>query len=269
MCKKPLTLMIATIALILFFLVSPSLATYTVPARPNYFPEPTADTYISFSTTICPITFSTLYRNTSGHWFFNETIIKTTVSMTITVFNRANWINYIVAGAGTQNIYNGSKPTIVYINGEKNPEGSGWSYAAGTITITGATSSAWLFWGTEIPGSTGSSLLLRFLTERLKDVYIEVSNFMDGVVLATLTTDRDGIAETYLSVGTYNYTATYNEKEVTGQVVLMGATDVHITFDVYSSGFKFKLNLQTVAIIIVFLLGVIAVVSVAAKNGRK
>jgi len=66
----------------------------------------------------------------------------------ITAWFENGWTNCTVYASGTQQIYNGSKPNWVWINSILRDEGSGWSYSSGIVTITGATSSFALYWGT-------------------------------------------------------------------------------------------------------------------------
>ena len=66
----------------------------------------------------------------------------------ITSWFESGWTNYTVYGSGTQQLYNGSKPSSVYLDGANKTEGDGWSYSSGTVTVTGATASASLLWGT-------------------------------------------------------------------------------------------------------------------------
>ncbi len=120
--------------------------------------------YITFSSSLLPLSFSTLYRGTDGYWNFNTTKMKTNIDMTVTVFCSGNWTNYTVSGLGTQQIYNGSKPNRVFLDGILTSEYSGWIYAGGTITVTVATSSVCLYWGPLISSTasvTGSVLYFR------------------------------------------------------------------------------------------------------------
>lgn len=82
------------------------------------------------------------------HLLGDEWFKTTSTYATITAWFVNNWVNYTVPGAGIQQIYNGTKPKLVYINGVSAYEGSGWGYMLGIITITGATSSASIYWGT-------------------------------------------------------------------------------------------------------------------------
>jgi hypothetical protein len=66
----------------------------------------------------------------------------------ITAWFENGWTNCTVYASGTQQIYNGSKPEFVWINGILRDEGSGWTYTSGIVIITSATSSFSLYWGT-------------------------------------------------------------------------------------------------------------------------
>ena len=133
------TLPLLTVSLLLIGLVGSAFAT-TIIDKPTFFASSNGS-YITFGSSLLPLTFSTLYRGSDGYWNFNSTKIRTTVSMTITVFCGGNWTNYTVSGAGTQNIYNGSKPDTVYIDGLSRNENNGWTYSGGTTTVTTATAS--------------------------------------------------------------------------------------------------------------------------------
>jgi len=133
------TLPLLTVSLLLIGLVGSAFAT-TIIDKPTFFASSNGS-YITFSPSLLPLTFSTLYRGSDGYWNFNSTKIKTTVSMTITVFCGGNWTNYTVSGAGTQNIYNGSKPDTVILDGLSRNENNGWTYSGGTTTVTTATAS--------------------------------------------------------------------------------------------------------------------------------
>lgn len=134
------TLPFLTVTILLLGLTGQAFATYTID-KPTYFASNNGS-YITFDSTLLPLTFSTLYRGSDGYWNFNTTKIKTTVDMTVTVFCGDNWTNYTVSGAGVQNIYNGSKPTTVILDGLSRIENNGWTYSSGTTTVTGATVSA-------------------------------------------------------------------------------------------------------------------------------
>ncbi len=132
-------------SLFLLGMVAQVSASYTIDGR-TYFPSQNV-AYITFDSGILPLTFSTLYRGSDGFWNFDATKIRSNVDMAITVFCSGNWTNYTVSGAGVQQIYNGSKPNAVYLDGVSRLEFDGWSYLDGTTTISGSSSAVALYFG--------------------------------------------------------------------------------------------------------------------------
>jgi len=189
------TLPFLTVTILLLGLVGSAFATTTID-KPTYFASSNGS-YITFSPSLLPLTFSTLYRGSDGYWNFNTTKIKTNVDMTVTVFCSGNWTNYTVSGAGTQDIYNGTKPNRVFLNGILHSEYSGWTYSAGIITVTGATSSASLYWGPLVSSTvsvTGSILYFRSDTHTI--------NTEVGYILKdTQTTSGLAVSGTTVDVG--------------------------------------------------------------------
>lgn len=115
------------------------------PSRPLYLAcYPNA--YIIFPTTVNSFSVSTFYR-INHVWHIGDYWITTTKTITVTKWFSANWLNYTCIGAGTQQIHNGTKPTQVYYDGSQHSEGDGWTYSVGTVTLTSATSNAWLYFG--------------------------------------------------------------------------------------------------------------------------
>ena len=76
----------------------------------------------------------------------NEWISTSGTPVTINAWFVDNWVNYTTTGSSTQQVYNGSKPKTVYLDGVPKPAGSGWTYSSGIITITGAVASVALSW---------------------------------------------------------------------------------------------------------------------------
>jgi hypothetical protein len=105
----------------------------------------------------------------------------------ITAWFVNNWTNYTVTGSGIQQIYNGTKPSSVYINGVNTSEGAGWTYSSGTVTITTATSSAWLLWGTAIPSPTILNL------SGLINILTTIADSGLGITRATTTCSFSGL----------------------------------------------------------------------------
>ena len=113
---------------------------------------------VDFTFNVDTITYGNGSINIGGAW------LNSTCDMTLMAFNSGNWTNYTVTSAGSQQIYNGTKPNRVFLNGILHSEYSGWTYSAGIITVTGATSSASLYWGPLVSSTvsvTGSVLYFR------------------------------------------------------------------------------------------------------------
>lgn len=150
-------LVLTVFTFLLFHIVSSVKASPYYLTHPSYFPSKQGS-YITFDTSLLPLTFTTLYRNTLTRWFFNSTWVTSTVDTTITIFHLGGWFNYTVASAGTQRINNGSQPDTVFINGVLKTVGDGWTYSGGTVTVTGSSSNASLGWtGAGSPDSTSPS----------------------------------------------------------------------------------------------------------------
>jgi hypothetical protein len=79
--------------------------------------------------------------------FGNYWISTSGTDIHIMVWFVDNWLNYTVDSGGTQQIYNGSKPTSIFLDDVNKTEGDGWSYSGTTVTVTGAATSASLYWG--------------------------------------------------------------------------------------------------------------------------
>ena len=58
-----------------------------------------------------------------------------------------NWLNYTVDNVGTQEIYNGSQPHMVVIDGVNRTVGDGWTYGSGIATVSSAQISANVYYG--------------------------------------------------------------------------------------------------------------------------
>lgn len=114
--------------------------------HPTYFPSKN-NSYISFDTSLLPLSFSILYRDSSTKWHFNNYWLTTTTDMTVTQWFSNDWFNYTVSGSSIQQIYNGTKPNKVYFNNIEQTEGDTWSYAGGTITVTTSGTDVAIFWG--------------------------------------------------------------------------------------------------------------------------
>ena len=93
-------------------------------------------------------------------YFTETTWINTSQPIVVSSLWRDNWLNYTVSALGTQQICYGDRPIKVVLDGVERSEGDGWSYADGTVTVTGATSNVSLYWG---PSATTLTLLIQAL----------------------------------------------------------------------------------------------------------
>jgi len=176
---KQATFTVLTIALLILS-VSSAFASVTIPKRPIFFPFNNG-AYLTFSTSILPLTFSSVYRDTVNRWHFGNVWLTSTADVTITAWFSSDWLNYTVPSSGTQQISNGSKPTAVYFDGVFTAEGDGWTYTGTIITVvTEATSSVGLNWGNNPPaiGETSAPSTVYANKYELLNVTI---NDVDGV----------------------------------------------------------------------------------------
>ena len=143
----------------------------------------------------------------------------------ITKWLTSNWINYTVDGAGTQTIYYPTTPEAVYIDTVHHGIGDGWTYAANVISVTVATSAVQIDFNTEIPyvpntpqTSSNFDVLFKVLMngKAVENCQIRISTTSYQEYVGTYMTDAEGEATAYLSVGTYDYRATYQQKAVSG-----------------------------------------------------
>jgi len=106
-------------------------------------------------------------RNGLKAHFGDEWISTTGTDVHVSSWFTNNWLNYTVDVAGSQQVYNGSKPTTVLIDGTPKTEGDGWTYTAGIVTLGSPATSAALYWGSTtqpdvptiiVPGAAVSAL---------------------------------------------------------------------------------------------------------------
>jgi len=116
----------------------------------TFFPSKSG-AYITFDSSLLPLTFNNLYRDSQTRWYFNDTWVSSTLDMTINAFYSNGWFNYSVSGIGTQQIHNGSKPSNVYFDGVESGEGDKWSYSGGTVTVVTTGTNVSLLWGGSPP----------------------------------------------------------------------------------------------------------------------
>jgi len=73
-------------------------------------------------------------------------ISTTGTPITITTYFIDNWLNY-TSNAGTQQIYNGTKPEKVYFDDVEQTEGTTWSCSGAVVTITPPGTDVAVLWG--------------------------------------------------------------------------------------------------------------------------
>jgi len=271
------TLPLLTVSLLLIGLVGSAFAT-TIIDKPTFFGSSNGS-YITFSPSLLPLTFSTLYRGSDGYWNFNTTKIKTTVDMTVTVFCSGNWTNYTISGAGTQNIYNGSKPSAVYLDGVSHAENDGWTYTTGTVTVTSATANVKLNFGAasvteeERDGGGGysSSLIEIGFLVLLKNAPVEGAQIMlldvdTNMTLYTMYSDGTGYASTTLKPQEYWLKCEYGEYKVLKKLEIVNQPNqiIHVNLD-ENEVWQFQLSLSLIGIVVIVLVCV-AVVYARSKH---
>jgi len=100
--------------------------------------------HISFDDSICPLTFTTFYRDTQQRRHFNTVWIRTDTDLSISSWFTNEWLNYTTE-SGTQQI-GVAKPEAVYFDGDKQLEGDTWSYSGGILTVTPSGTDVALTW---------------------------------------------------------------------------------------------------------------------------
>ena len=169
-------------------------------------------------------------------------IYPQTVSLTLTVWNVSGWVNYTVPGAGFQEVYYGSEPVAVYIDGSHHGEGDGWTYSSEIVTVSVALASVALQYASAevVPVVP----VLPQTATNPQTVHFEAS--LDGVGVSgceirlyenatneyvqTLITGANGKAEANLKVGIYAYEAVYLGKRAEGNWMHIEEETVRIVF---------------------------------------
>jgi hypothetical protein len=207
-----------------------------------------------------------------GHEWFSTT----SQYATITGWFVNNWVNYTVPGAGTQTIYNGTKPTVVYINGISHVEGDGWSYASGAVTVIAATSSGWLYFGVyNGPRKTPQDYYLISWVVTLKGTPVSGARVMlydaaYGWIMGQADTDK-GVAEQSMPLGTYNYTISYQKYKINGTLIHTGDETVAVDLATGTARVVGALGerVKILVIAIVIIVGCVLIFGVVKKSGRK
>lgn len=137
----------AVLTVVLAFFLSASTIkaeTYYVTSNKQYFPSVyTVERgygYINFHTSLLPLSFQTLYRDSNQRIHFNNTWIKTNIDITLTSFFTNNWLNYTCTMGppefGEEQQFYVPEPVAVYFDGAKQTKGTTWTYSDITETLT-------------------------------------------------------------------------------------------------------------------------------------
>ncbi len=229
-----------------------------------------------------PYDFYVLDGNTE--YFGDEWFSTSGTYALITSWWEDSWLNYSTGGSGTQQIYNGSKPLTVYIDGIHQPETNGWTYSSSTVTVTTATYSVAMYWGTTVDvddvddggggGGGGSGLNVTFIaTGNLKpaqNVKISVHEAVYGDYVGTIWTNKQGSASMDLKAGRYNYTAEWQGRKLSGTIFHVESQVIHLSFDVLSAfpPFNLNVNLRIIVVLAVVAVAAVAVFMVLGKRRR-
>jgi len=167
-----------------------------------------------FTFDVDPFTYGNGSINIGGTW------LNSTCDMTLTAFNPENWINYTVSGAGTQQIYNGSKPAQVWINGVNMTENTGWTYSAGIVTVGLATSTVSIGFASSLPVAP--------ITDEI-NFY-----FLDEQTLAFYSHVYTGTFTIHVDSGTWNGqngTISYNDTSPSGALTFIANQNCTLQLD--------------------------------------
>jgi len=111
---------------------------------------------LAFIQTATAITYhlpkNTTIRNGLKAHFGTYWISTSGTPITITTYFTNGWLNYS-SNAGTQQVHNGTKPSVVYFDGVNQTEDDTWSYADGTVTLTPSGTDVAIAWATAENGN--------------------------------------------------------------------------------------------------------------------
>jgi len=214
--------------------------------------------------------------------FGDAWVSTTSTAIHIQAFFEDNWFNYTVDNAGTQQIYNGTEPDVVWLDGTHHAENDGWTYISSTITIIAATSQAQLYWNPTYtppytpPQTYGNPFEVLFKVfngkDKINNCEIRIIRTAYKEFVETVITDTNGEATAYLQPDTYDYTAKWIGKSVTGSFVHGEQQTITINFASGQTEVKkgidraFVLRLGIGAVVII---GVVLAVTSITKGGRR
>lgn len=192
----------------------------------------------------------------------------------------SNWINYTVDGAGTQTIYYPTTPEAVYIDTVHHGIGDGWTYSSSVISVTVATSAVQIDFNTgssyvpSVPQTSSNELVLFKVTMNgapLENCQIRISTTSYQDYVGTYMTDETGRATAYLPVGTYDYSASYQEKRVSGTFQHIQEETIELDFgtgQVTQIPALDRTQLTRIGVGLIVVVGAVFAITFIAKNRR-
>lgn len=180
----------------------------------------------------------------------------------------SDWLTYTVDTSGIQEIYNGSKPSMVFVDEVRKEENDLWSYSSGIVTVTGALSIVSLCWAKEISGTDtdgieeiSSNLVLFIVTvagDPAVNCRIRIYALPDDYYRGCLITDERGEARTYLGFGEYRYEAEFEGMTKQGSFLHYGYQEIPVNFEKV----RFKIRFDLFKIIALMVIGLIAIYAI-------
>jgi hypothetical protein len=150
--------------------------------------------YINFDSSILPLSFTTLYRDSQQRVHFNTTWIKTNVNLTVTLWFSNNWFNYSATG-GTQQLY-ASKPEYVYFDNVEQTENTTWSYSDYVITVNPSGTDVGMTWEA---GAGGESEYENPIVTSSTVWYMRYDTHTVNTVVGYVLNETESAAQTLIS----------------------------------------------------------------------
>ena len=202
-----------------------------------------------------------------------------TYAIRITDWLEDNWINYTVAGAGSQQIYYGAEPIATYIDGTHHGNGDGWTYVSGTTTVTTAASFVALSFASTVPivpqlPQTATGQTVHFIVtlnfQPVEGCTIKLYDNATNEYLVTAITREKGTVDVFLASGTYHYEAEYKDKRVMGDWLHVEEETIRIVFSPSGTGGQVTIEpkIRVIQIAIAALIVVGAVFALFAVRKR-
>lgn len=127
-------------------------------------------------------------HSSDGSW-----ISTTGTAIHISSYYDNGWFSYTVDGAGTQQLYNATKPITVVIDGTTRSIGDGWTQALSIISITSATTSVAMRWSDALVVTLDSPSNGATTTDIQIDFKYTPASYGDVITAARLWTNVSGL----------------------------------------------------------------------------